>query len=94
MKKVIVSAILYTLFIPALSQSNSTERELIENTIQLYFDGWATGDTTKLGKAMHASCHLKKLSGRKVYPVFEKRVSEFIQTPRKIEKYKHKDSCP
>ena len=59
MKKVIVSAILYTLFIPALSQSNSTERELIENTIQLYFDGWATGDTTKLGKSMHASCHLK-----------------------------------
>ena len=59
MKKVIVSAILYTLFIPAFSQSNSTERELIENTIQLYFDGWATGDTTKLGKSMHASCHLK-----------------------------------
>ncbi len=36
-----------------------TERQLIENTIQLYFDGWATGDTIKLGKAMHASCNLK-----------------------------------
>lgn len=44
---------------PAFSQNVPTERQLIENTIQLYFDGWATGDTTKLGKAMHASCHLK-----------------------------------
>jgi aldose sugar dehydrogenase len=36
-----------------------TDRQLIETTIQLYFDGWATGDTNKLGKAMHATCHLK-----------------------------------
>lgn len=36
-----------------------SDRQLIENTIQLYFDGWATGDTTKLGKAMHYTCHLK-----------------------------------
>jgi glucose/arabinose dehydrogenase len=43
----------------AFCQNTPTERQLIENTIQLYFDGWATGDTTKLGKAMHASCHLK-----------------------------------
>lgn len=46
-------------FSPAFSQNVTTERQLIENTIQLYFDGWATGDTIKLGKAMHASCHLK-----------------------------------
>lgn len=38
---------------------------MIENTIQLYFDGWATGDTVKLGKAMHASCHLKNYSNGK-----------------------------
>ncbi len=44
---------------PAFCQNSPTERQLIENTIQLYFDGWATGDTTKLGKAMHASCRLK-----------------------------------
>lgn len=43
----------------AFCQDNLTERQQIENTIQLYFDGWATGDTTKVGKAMHASCHLK-----------------------------------
>lgn len=36
-----------------------TDRQQIENTIQLYFDGWATGDTSKLSKAMHHSCNLK-----------------------------------
>lgn len=43
----------------AFCQNAPTERQLIESTIQLYFDGWATGDTAKLGKAMHASCYLK-----------------------------------
>ena len=41
------------------SLTAQNDRQLIENTIQLYFDGWATGDTTKLSKAMHHSCHLK-----------------------------------
>ena len=59
MKIVIVLVTLSTSFFPAFSQSTPSERQLIENTIQLYFDGWATGDTTKLGKAMHATCHLK-----------------------------------
>lgn len=36
-----------------------TDLQQIENTIQLYFDGWATGDTSKLSKAMHSSCQLK-----------------------------------
>lgn len=44
---------------PAFCQDTPTERQLIEKTIGLYFDGWATGDTAMLGKAMHASCHLK-----------------------------------
>jgi aldose sugar dehydrogenase len=37
----------------------AAEKELVNQTIQLYFDGWATGDTTKVGKAMHSTCHLK-----------------------------------
>lgn len=56
------TALLLCLLSPVLSafcQDSRTERQLIEQTIGLYFDGWATGDTTKLGKAMHASCHLK-----------------------------------
>lgn len=42
----------------ANAQTNN-ERTAIETTINTYFDGWMTGDTTKVGKAMHTSCHLK-----------------------------------
>ena len=59
MKKLILLLSLFTSSFFTFSQNNPTERQLIENTIQLYFDGWATGDTNKVGKAMHASCHLK-----------------------------------
>ena len=59
MKKLILLAGLFLVSIPLFSQNTVTERQLIENMIQLYFDGWATGDTLKLDKAMHASCHLK-----------------------------------
>ncbi|MBE9463662.1 PQQ-dependent sugar dehydrogenase [Dyadobacter subterraneus] len=58
MKRTILFLSLVTGF-QALCQNQPTERQLIENTIQLYFEGWATGDTAKLGKAMHASCFLK-----------------------------------
>jgi glucose/arabinose dehydrogenase len=59
MKKIALVLSIFAGFCPAFSQNAPTERQLIENTIQLYFDGWATGDTLKLGKAMHASCNLK-----------------------------------
>ncbi len=59
MKKLILLAGLFLVSIPLFSQNTVTERQVIENMIQLYFDGWATGDTLKLDKAMHASCHLK-----------------------------------
>lgn len=65
MKKVTLFVSLLASFFSAFSQNTPTERQLIENTIQLYFDGWATGDTTKVGKAMHASCHLKNYSNGK-----------------------------
>lgn len=41
------------------SDNPSSDKSSIEKTIQNYFDGWMTGDTTLLGSAMHASCHLK-----------------------------------
>ena len=59
MKNGIVLIAIFAGFSSAFCQHAITERQLIENTIELYFDGWATGDTTKLGKVMHASCHLK-----------------------------------
>lgn len=58
MKTILLFVSLLTV-VPAVCQTMPTERQLIENTIQLYFEGWATGDTTKLGRAMHTSCHLK-----------------------------------
>jgi aldose sugar dehydrogenase len=61
MKKTLLLLSLLSPIFSAFSQSQTlpTERQLIEKTIQLYFDGWATGDSTKLGQAMHASCNLK-----------------------------------
>jgi hypothetical protein len=54
------------LFLLALSLSTvqiataqTDEKALVEATVQLYIDGWLTGDTTKVGKAMHATCQLK-----------------------------------
>lgn len=35
------------------------DEALIRATVNTYFDGWATSDTTKVSAAMHASCHLK-----------------------------------
>jgi len=46
--------------------SNNTDRQLIEETIEMYFEGWLTGDTLKLGKAMHATCKLKNIKEKKV----------------------------
>lgn len=42
------------------------EKALITNTIETYFEGWMTGDTTLLGKAMHATCQLKNVKDDEV----------------------------
>ncbi|WGQ11386.1 PQQ-dependent sugar dehydrogenase [Pedobacter gandavensis] len=66
MKNVILTIIvIVAFFFSGFSQNQPSERQLIENTIQRYFDGWATGDTTKLGGAMHPSCHLKNYNNGK-----------------------------
>lgn len=66
MKNVILTLLLIVvIFSSAFSQNQATERQLIEKTIELYFDGWATGDSTKLGQAMHSSCHLKNYNNGK-----------------------------
>lgn len=46
--------------------SVAQEKQLITQTIEMYFDGWMTGDTTKLGKAMHATCKLKNIKDDEV----------------------------
>jgi hypothetical protein len=42
------------------------EKVLLEKTIQTYFDGWMTGDTIKIGKAMHLTCQLKVIKDNQV----------------------------
>lgn len=61
MKKIILSLVFLTaIHVTGKSQSTvASEIQQIETVIQLYFDGWATGDTTKIGRAMHSTCHLK-----------------------------------
>lgn len=38
----------------------------ITATIEMYFEGWMTGDTTKLGSAMHRTCQLKNIKDNDV----------------------------
>ena len=60
------------------------EKALINQTIDLYFEGWMTGDTTLLGKAMHSTCKLKNVKDEKVL-VFDraKYLSFFKPRPRR-----------
>jgi aldose sugar dehydrogenase len=57
-------ALLLALMLPSTSAAQaatqSDDRAAVLRTIQYYFDGWATGDTVLLGRAMHATCHLKR----------------------------------
>lgn len=48
------------------AQDASVEHRAIQDVIQNYFDGWLTGDTTLIGSAMHATCHLKFINNGKV----------------------------
>jgi aldose sugar dehydrogenase len=58
MRKQITLALFFLLCLASLVNAQ-TEKDLITATIETYFDGWATSDTTKVSKAMHSSCHLK-----------------------------------
>ncbi|MBL7807243.1 MAG: nuclear transport factor 2 family protein [Saprospiraceae bacterium] len=42
------------------AQAQTDDRTLIEMMIKdFYFEGWMTGDTARVGHAMHPTCHLK-----------------------------------
>lgn len=43
------------------SAQDKIEVTSIKQTIEMYFEGWMTGDTTLLGKAMHRTCQLKNI---------------------------------
>lgn len=65
MKKIALLLSLLVTSFYTFCQDTYAERRLIAQTIDLYFEGWATGDTVKLGKAMHSSCHLKNYNAGK-----------------------------
>lgn len=44
-----------------IEESNLADKQKITETINSYFEGWMTGDTTKLGRAMHRTCQLKNI---------------------------------
>ncbi|MFK8007871.1 MAG: nuclear transport factor 2 family protein [Saprospiraceae bacterium] len=44
----------------------SADKALIEQTIENYFTGWITNDTTKIGSAMDITCQLKNIKDNKV----------------------------
>ena len=48
------------------STNDSQDEALIRATIGNYFEGWMTGDTTKVGSAMHATCQLKNIKDGEV----------------------------
>ncbi len=74
MKK-IISLLLVIAFFKSLSFAQTqSDRTQIEQVINLYFEGWKYGDTTKLGTAMHASCQLKN---------YNEPENRFIQFSRK-----------
>lgn len=57
-KLLIITALLLPAF--AKIQAQTDEKGQIETLIKdFYFEGWMTGDTAKVGRAMHATCHLK-----------------------------------
>ncbi|MFN7117614.1 MAG: nuclear transport factor 2 family protein [Saprospiraceae bacterium] len=65
--------------------ADKNDKQLIERTLQMYFDGWATGDTIKLGKAMHASCQLKTYRDGKFNDVDRAKYLSYFQ-PHEREK--------
>jgi hypothetical protein len=52
-------SVLFSCSTAMAQQGDASEIQQVQTTIQFYFEGWATGDTGKIGRAMHSSCHLK-----------------------------------
>lgn len=60
MKKHFAIGFLWLLMTATNLHAQTDDKTQIETLITgLYFEGWMTGDTAKIGKAMHATCHLK-----------------------------------
>jgi Putative lumazine-binding len=71
------------LFFAFSMKAQTQEKDLIKQSIEIYFDGWMTGDTLKLGKVMHASCHLKFMKDNQLQVIDRKSyLSRFKLQPK------------
>lgn len=59
--QLIIIAFFGMLSIQAQKSDKDIEKILIREKIEMYFEGWMTGDTTKIGRAMHSTCKLKNI---------------------------------
>jgi len=72
MIKLFASSLITVIMSVHFCYAQSRPNEIVENealiieTIEMYFDGWLTGDTLKLGRAMHTTCKLKNIKDEEV----------------------------
>jgi len=91
MKKKILNLCLFlflaniALFAQEGTPSEKNDFTAITETIQMYFDGWMTGDTSKIGYAMHATCQLKTIRDGKVAISKREKYLSFFQPKPKME---------
>jgi glucose/arabinose dehydrogenase len=74
MKKIIALLSTIVLCQDVLFAQKDSDRSQVEMIINQYFEGWKTGDTSKLGATMHSSCDLKN---------YNEAENRFIQFSRK-----------
>lgn len=69
-KAIQLSLILFLGAVSVQAQTDSfdegKDKEAIRKKIDGYFEGWMTGDTTKIGNSMHTTCKLKNIKDGKV----------------------------
>jgi len=64
-------------------QTEVSELQQVQTIVGYYFEGWATGDTGKIGKAMHSTCHLKSFRDGKFNDISRTEyLSRFKPRPR------------
>jgi CubicO group peptidase (beta-lactamase class C family) len=83
MKTIHYSLLMLCTIISSTLKAQKQDEDLIKQTIETYFDGWMTGDTMKLGKAMHSTCNLKNIKDNQVLVIERKNyLSRFKLRPK------------
>ena len=83
----IAAIFLSVAFLQAQDDSSPLEKDeqLIRQKIEMYFEGWLTGDTLKIGRAMHSTCKLKNIKEGKVVVFDRAKYLSFFKPRPKLE---------